>query len=144
MADDYDVTQYAFSKVIVPLDAYIMDPQYGLAPEQRDDFLPNQIGRHKLPVYNNNTMAFPQAFSAFTTFWNVDALQKAGFSGPPKTWQDFPYHARAIGKANPGMAAWYIAGAGDRFMSTLFTRGVEWLSADGMSPTSTARKHWKL
>lgn len=133
MADDYDVTQYAFSKVIVPLDPYIMDAQVGLTPEQRDDFLPNQIGRHKLPIYNNSTMAFPAAFSGFTTFWNVDALQKAGFSGPPKTWQEFPDHVRAIGKANPGMAGWYIAGAGDRFISTLLTRGVDWLGPDSKS-----------
>lgn len=133
MADDYDITQYAFSKVIVPLDAYIDDPQNGLTKEQRDDFLPNQIGRHKLAIYGNQTMAFPQGFSAFTTFWNVDALQKAGFSGPPKTWQEFPDHARAIGKANPGMAAWYIGGAGDRFISTLLTRGVDWLAPDGKS-----------
>ena len=27
MADDYDVTQYAFSKIVVPLDPYLDDPQ---------------------------------------------------------------------------------------------------------------------
>lgn len=131
MGDDYDITQYAFSKVIVPLDPYIEDAQNGLTKEQREDFLPNQIARHKLPIYDNKTMAFPQAFSAFAAFWNVDALQKAGLSGPPKTWKEFPAHVRAIGKANPGMAGWYIAGAGDRFISTLLTYGVDWLTPDG-------------
>lgn len=130
MGDDYDVTQYAYSKIIVPIDPYIEDPTHGLTMEQRADFLPNQIGRHKLPIYDNRTVAFPQGFSAFTTFWNVDALQKAGFSGPPKTWKEFPDHARAVAKANPGMATWYIGGAGDRFISVLMTYGVEWLKPD--------------
>jgi ABC-type glycerol-3-phosphate transport system substrate-binding protein len=131
MGDDYDVTQYAFSKIIVPLDPYIDDPQNGLKPEQRADFLPRQLERHKLPIYENKTMAFPQGFSAFTTFWNVDALKKAGFDGPPKTWKDFPDMVRAIAKANPGMAGWFIGGAGDRFISTLLTYGVDWITPDG-------------
>ncbi len=131
MADDYDVTQYAYSKITVDLEPYFGDPQQGLSAEQRADFLPSQINRHKLAIYNNQVMAFPQAFSAFATYWNADALQKAGLSGPPKTWKEFPDHLRAVAKANPGMAGWYIGGAGDRFISTMLTDGVDWLSADG-------------
>jgi ABC-type glycerol-3-phosphate transport system substrate-binding protein len=107
------------------------DPQNGLTPAQRADFLPRQLERHKLPIYEGKTMAFPQGFSAFTTFWNVDALQKAGLSGPPKTWKEFPDHVRQIAKANPDMAGWYIGGAGDRFISTLLTYGVDWITPDG-------------
>ncbi len=131
MADDYDVTQYAYSKITVDLEPYLGDPQQGLSAEQRADFLPSQINRHKLAIYNNQLMAFPQGFSAFATYWNVDALQKAGLGGPPKTWKEFPDHLRAVAKANPGMAGWYIGGAGDRFISTMLTNGVDWLSADG-------------
>jgi len=130
MADDYDVTQYAYSKITVDLEPYLGDPQQGLSAEQRADFL-SQINRHKLAIYNNQLMAFPQGFSAFATYWNVDALQKAGLGGPPKTWKEFPDHLRAVAKANPGMAGWYIGGAGDRFISTMLTNGVDWLSADG-------------
>jgi ABC-type glycerol-3-phosphate transport system substrate-binding protein len=78
-------------------------------------------------------MAFPQGFSGFTTFWNIDALKKAGFDAPPKTWKEFPDHVRAVAKANADkqMAGWYIGGAGDRFISTLLTYGVDWLTPDG-------------
>ncbi len=131
MADDYDATQYAYSKITVDLEPYVADPQHGLSAEQRADFLPSQINRHKLPIYNNQLMAFPQGFSAFATYWNVDALQKAGLSAPPKTWKEFPDHVRTVAKANPGMAGWFIGGAGDRFISTMLTAGVDWLSADG-------------
>jgi ABC-type glycerol-3-phosphate transport system substrate-binding protein len=131
MGDDYDITAYAFSKIIVPLEPFMDDPQNGLTPAQRADFLPRQLERHKLPIYENKTMAFPQGFSAFATFWNADALKKAGFDAPPKTWKEFPDHVRAVGKANPGMAGWLIAGAGDRFISTLLTYGVDWITPDG-------------
>lgn len=130
MADDYDVTQYAANEIIVPLDDFIADPEHGFTQEELDAFLPEQINRHKLAIYDDRTMALPQAFSAFTTWWNVDALANAGFDGPPATWPEFPEHARAVGAANPGMAAWILGGAGDRFISVLKTYGVEWLSDD--------------
>jgi ABC-type glycerol-3-phosphate transport system substrate-binding protein len=131
--DDYDIAQYAANEVIVPLDPYLDDPEIGLTAEQRADFLPGQLERHRLPLYENRTMAFPQAFAAFTCFWNADALRRAGFDGPPATWQEFPDHVRAVAKANPGMAGWNISGAGDRFISCLLTHGIQWLSDDGQS-----------
>lgn len=131
MADDYDVTQYAANEIIVALDDFIADPEHGLTLEELDAFLPEQINRHKLAIYGDRTMAFPQAFSAFTTWWNVEALANAGFDGPPATWDEFPDHARAVAEANPGMAAWVLSAAGDRFISVLKTYGVEWLSDDG-------------
>jgi len=130
MADDYDVTQYAYAKIIVPIDPYIEDPNVGLTSQQREDFLPNQIGRHKLAIYDNKTVAFPQGFSAFVAFWNADALQKAGLSGPPKTWQEFPDHVRAIAKANPGVSGWQMADPGAKFISVMLTYDVDWLTPD--------------
>jgi ABC-type glycerol-3-phosphate transport system substrate-binding protein len=131
MADDYDVTQYAASDILVPLDDYINDPVNGLTEQEISDILPNQLNRHKLDIYGGKTMAFTQGFSAFTTFWNADALKKAGVEAPPKNWDDFPAHIRDVVKANPGMAGWEISGAGDRFISCMKTYGVEWLKPGG-------------
>ena len=131
MADDYDVTQYAANDIIVPFDSYVNDPQNGLTAEEQADFLPSQFNRHELAIYGGKRMAFPQGFSAFTCFWNVDALQKAGFDAPPQTWQEFPDHVRAVAAANPGMVGWNIGGGGDRFISCLLTYGVQWLAEDG-------------
>jgi len=130
MADDYDVTQYAANNIIVAFDPYVNDPKNGLTAEEQADFLPSQLNRHKLAIYGGKQMAFPQGFSAFTCFWNVDALKKAGFDAPPKTWQEFPDHVRAVAAANPGMVGWNIGGAGDRFISCLLTYGVQWLADD--------------
>ena len=133
MGDDYDITQYAANGIIVPIEPFVNDPENGLSEEEIADFLPGQINRHKLAIYDDHMMAFPQGFSAFTCFWNADALQAAGFDGPPATWQEFPDHVRAVAQANPGMTGWNIGGAGDRFISVLLTHGVQWLADDGAS-----------
>jgi len=130
MGDDYDITQYAANDIIVPIDPYMDDPENGLTDAEIAEFLPTQIERHKLSIYDDQTMAFPQAFSAYACFWNVEALQKAGFDGPPATWQEFPDHARAIAEANPGMIPWVTVAPGDRFISVMKTYGVEWLKDD--------------
>jgi multiple sugar transport system substrate-binding protein len=131
MGDDYDVTQYAASNILVPLDDYIADPTHGLTAEQLDDILPNQLNRHKLDIYDNKTMAFTQGFSAFTTFWNQDLLESAGLSERVTNWNEFADQVRVIARANPDVKGWLIAGAGDRFISTLKTYGVEWLKEGG-------------
>jgi ABC-type glycerol-3-phosphate transport system substrate-binding protein len=131
MADDYDVTQYVASNVLVALDDYIAHPEYGLTDEQIADILPNQLNRHKLDLYDNRTMAFTQGFSGFTSFWNVDATQKVGMERPPLLWSEFPDYARAISEANEGKPAWLISGAGDRFISTMLTSGTSWLKEGG-------------
>jgi ABC-type glycerol-3-phosphate transport system substrate-binding protein len=131
MADDYDITQYAFNDILAPLDDYINDPENGFTADELADFLPYQLNRHKLDIYDGKTMAFPQAFSCFATWWNVDALEKAGYDAPPALWPDFPDVARKIGEANPGMQAWVIGGAGDRLNSCIKTYGVNWLKDGG-------------
>ncbi len=131
MADDYDVTQYASSNILVPLDEYIADPTVGLTDEEIADILPNQFTRHKLELYGNRTMAFTQGFSGFTTYWNQTMLDTAGIEKPVTNWDEFPDYARAVSAANDNVPAWLISGPGDRFISSLLTYGVEWLKPGG-------------
>jgi sn-glycerol 3-phosphate transport system substrate-binding protein len=130
MGDDYDITQYTANGIIVDIEPYVANPETGFTQEQIDAFLPEQIDRHKLDIYDGRRMAMPQAFSAFTTWWNVEALDKAGFDGPPATWQEFPDFAREVSAANDGMVVWAESAPGDRFISLMKTHGVEWLKED--------------
>jgi multiple sugar transport system substrate-binding protein len=133
MADDADITQYAANGIIVPIEPYLNDSDYGIPATDQADFFPNQLNRHKLPIYDNHTMSFPQGFSFHTCYWNADALAKAGFDGPPKTWQEFPDHLRAVVKANPGLFGWNIGNAGDDFISCMLMYGVTWIKEDHKS-----------
>ena len=74
MADDADVYSYYVSDVIVPLDDYISDAEHGLTTQEREQFLPNQLTRHQLPLYADQTMTFPIGFSTYSFYWFVDAL----------------------------------------------------------------------
>lgn len=130
MGDDYDITQYAANDIIVDIEPYVADAENGLSGEQLEAYLPEQINRHKLDIYDGRRMAMPQAFSAFTTWWNVEAIAAAGFDSPPATWQEFPDFARAVAAANDGMVVWAESAPGDRFISLMKTYGVEWLKDD--------------
>ncbi len=131
MADDYDVTQYALSNILVPLDDYVADATVGFSAEQIADILPNQFNRHKLELYDNKMMALTQGFSGLTAYWNQNALTKAGLEKPVTNWDEFPDYARAVSAANDNLPAWLISGPGDRFISCLLTHGVEWLKPGG-------------
>ena len=133
MGDDADITQYAANGIIVDIEPFLDDPENGMSAEEQADFLPNQLNRHKLPIYDNQMMSFPQGFSFHTCYWNADALKAAGFDAPPKTWQEFPDHLRAVVKANPGMFGWNIGNAGDDFISSMLMYGVPWIKDDRSS-----------
>jgi multiple sugar transport system substrate-binding protein len=131
MGDDADITQYAANGIIVDIEPFLNDAEQGMSADEQADFLPNQLNRHKLPIYDDQMMSFPQGFSFHTCYWNADALQKAGFDAPPKTWQEFPDHLRAVVKASPGMLGWNIGNAGDDFISMMLMYGVTWIKDDG-------------
>lgn len=131
MADDYDVTQYALGGILAPLDSYMDHEEYGLTQEERADFLSAELERHKLPIYDGNTMAFPQGYSAFACYWNLDALGRAGFDGPPATWEEFPDHLRAVSEANGGSVAWSEVNPGSRMFAILITQDIDWLKEGG-------------
>jgi sn-glycerol 3-phosphate transport system substrate-binding protein len=131
MADDADVLAYSASDVIVPLDSYLTSAEFGLTADEQADFLPNQLTRHKLPLYDNQTMTFPIGFSTYTFYWNSDALANAGITQPPATWAEFPDAVRAVAAANDGMVFHSQPNLGSVFIFVLMTHGVSWLKESG-------------
>jgi ABC-type glycerol-3-phosphate transport system substrate-binding protein len=131
MADDANVLAYYKSDVIVPFDDYVGDATNGLTQEERDDFLPNQLTRHQLPLYDNHQMTMPIGFSTFTLYWNIDALAAAGITAAPKTWVELADAVRAVAAATPGMVFYAQADLGSVFIFMLNTYGVSWLKESG-------------
>ncbi len=72
---------FARSKNLEPLDNYVK----GANGLDLTDFYPLVDGGRQGGVL----YALPVAVSTPVFYYNIDALQKAGFDGPPKTWDDF-------------------------------------------------------
>lgn len=81
MLSTNNYTAFARNKVLEPLDAYLK----GSSPLDLADFYPLvDAGR-----MNGSLYSLPEAVSTPVFYYNEDAIKKAGFDGPPKTWDDF-------------------------------------------------------
>lgn len=81
MLSTNNYTAFARNKVLEPLEAYLKSS----SPLDLADFYPLvESGR-----MNGSLYSLPQAVSTPVFYYNEDALKKAGFDGPPKTWDDF-------------------------------------------------------
>lgn len=131
MADDADILSYYTSGIITPLEPYQDDAEIGLTDEERADFLPNQLDRHQLPMYDGHTMTYPIGFSTYAFFWNQDAVTAAGLAEPPKTWSEFPDAVRAIAAANEGMVFNSQSDLGPILIFLMMSNGVSWIKESG-------------
>ena len=96
MANESDILQYMKADQIVPLDAYINDPTYGLTQAEIDDILPAVLDRQRIPAYEGKTMSWPHGNSSTGIYYNIDLLKQAGYDAPAKTWKEFEQQALDI------------------------------------------------
>lgn len=107
-----------------PLDSY-------LAPVKSDLVNPNIFS------YNGKIYGMPWFTDALFFFYNKDMLDKAGFSAPPKTWDELRTQALAIQQKGlskyPFSFQWkQIEGEFDLYLTFLFSNGGKLLD-DGLS-----------
>jgi ABC-type glycerol-3-phosphate transport system substrate-binding protein len=97
--------EYVNAGAAAPLDGFIADPKTGIAPEDLDDFFPAVLDTNRL---NGKMYSFPFCKSVLMMYFNKKVLADAGFSQPPKTWDEFLAQARQI-KAKTGKRAWAVS-----------------------------------
>lgn len=131
-ARESDVTQFGSSNLAVPLDPYVKDGHNGLSSQQLADIYPGVLARTKLPVYGNQTLAWPLGNTAASWFYNLNLMHQAGINDPPSTWDQVLADAKKV-KAATGQPLWDLRAdqAGPIFIDALWTYGVPWLSSDG-------------
>jgi ABC-type glycerol-3-phosphate transport system substrate-binding protein len=127
-----DITQFDKSGLVSQLDPYVKDAKQGLNSQQLSDIYPGVLGRTKLGVWNNRTLAWPMGNTAAAWFYNIDLMNRSGIQNPPATWDELVAAGKTI-KATTGQPAWNFRAdqAGPWFINALWTYGVPWLSADG-------------
>lgn len=74
-------------QVLEPLDAYIT-PEFDL-----DDFEPNLLNAFRAQTH---LYGVPKDYSTLALFYNRAAFAEAGFSEPPRTWDDLRQYAKRL------------------------------------------------
>ena len=83
------IAQYAATGAVVPLDAYLSDPEVGMDAEDLADICPACLESGRLPGFGEQLLAFPFAQNAIGMWVNRTLLSKAGWKHAPATWAEF-------------------------------------------------------
>lgn len=83
------IAEYAQAGIVVPLDAYLNDPELGLTDEDLAAIPPGYLEAGRLPGFGRQLLAFPFAQNAVGMWVNESLLAQAGWDHPPTTWAEF-------------------------------------------------------
>jgi len=96
--------EYIAANAVIPLDALVDDPAIGLTPEDRADFFPGILDANRFAAAGNKLYSFPFCKSVLMMFVNKAVLAKAGFTEPPRTWDEFLQQCRQVKSATGNYA----------------------------------------
>ncbi|MCX7015845.1 MAG: extracellular solute-binding protein [Candidatus Sumerlaeota bacterium] len=113
---------------MVDLNPLIQDPQIGLKPEEIDDFFPAFLALNRYPQFNNAMLSFAFTKSLLVLYVNDDMIKEAGFSAPPKTWDEFFDQCAAMKKI--GKKGYPIAVDASTLDGMFMSRGAKLVADD--------------
>lgn len=124
-------------EVIIDLDPYVNDPDYGLTAEEIADFYPAAFNGAIAP--DGARVGFPISQSAEVLFYNHTWGQELGFDAPPSTPAEFKEQACAGAAANAadddpdndGTGGYVLYAGASQVSAWLFSFGGYHLTADG-------------
>lgn len=83
------IAEYARLGVVAPLDAYLLDPEWGLTTEDLAAIPAGYLDAGRLPGFGRQLMAFPFAQNVVGMWVNDSLLKQAGWDHVPATWAEF-------------------------------------------------------
>ncbi|MFH1929756.1 MAG: extracellular solute-binding protein, partial [Chloroflexota bacterium] len=123
------ISEYMQADAVVPLDAYINDPEIGLTEGDMKDIFPGFLAECRFPEFDNQYLAFPFTKSYVGMWYNMDLLKAAGWDHVPTTWAEFEQACNDVSdKTDARGYAFYESAS--TFDAWLFSRGAEQLNAD--------------
>lgn len=120
--DSMPSPDFMASGVMEPLDNYMA--QAGFTPA---DFYPGLISAYQ---YQGVTYGIPKDFSTLGMIYDTDALQAAGITTPPATWDDLRTAAQTL-LDSTGQPPIVFAPSLDRYIAFHYAAGARVLSEDG-------------
>ncbi len=118
-----------YGNLIVDLNDFITDPEWGLSDEEQADYYPVIWEQD---VIDGKRMGLPVSRSAMVLFYNQTWAQELGFETAPKTPVEFKEQSCAAAAArNDGTGGWIAATDPSTMMSWIMAFGGDGLNTDG-------------
>ena len=124
------IAEYAAADVVVPLDAYLSDPELGLSEEDLADLLPSLLEAGRLPGSGRQIMAFPFAQNAIGMWVNRTLLSRAGWDQVPATWEEFEQACYDV-VATTGIGCYPFVESASTLTAWIYSRGGQPLDPAG-------------
>jgi len=127
-----DQAFYALANGLADIDPYLMDPDWGLSKEERNDFYAAFLDQGVHPAFGGQQLGFPPNRSMEVLFYNLTWLKELGFEGAPTTPDEFKAIACAAAAANgDGTGGYILRDDASAVASWAFAFGGNVLNADG-------------
>jgi len=128
------IAQYAAAGVVVPLDAYIADPELGLTEEDLADIFPGALEAGRFPTLGRQILALPFSQNAVGLWVNETLLQQAGWQRVPATWAEFEQACFDVA-ATSGARCYPFVESVSTLNAWLYSRGGRQLDPSGRRAT---------
>jgi ABC-type glycerol-3-phosphate transport system substrate-binding protein len=128
------IAEYAAEGVIVPLDAYIGDPELGLTDDDLADIFPGYLDAGRFPAFGRQILAFPFSQNAIGLWVNETLLRQAGWEHAPATWAEFEQACFDVA-ATSGARCYPFVESVSTLNAWLYSRGGQQLDAPGRNAT---------
>lgn len=125
MAEPYQVTDYIAQGVLVELGPYVESHKWGYLQAQQRDFLRLVAGAQSGTRYG-----WPLYETMEVLYYNADRLAELGYTGPPKTWDEFAAMACTASDPEAGTYGYEFSVHTATFADMLANRGGQMLNAD--------------
>lgn len=83
------IAEIAATGVVVPLEPFVYDLEFGLTDDQLADIYPGTLNAGRLPAFDDQLMGFPFVQNVIGLWINRTLLAQAGWDLPPATWSEF-------------------------------------------------------
>jgi multiple sugar transport system substrate-binding protein len=128
------IAAYAAEGVVLPLDAYLADPDLGLTEEDLADIFPGYLQSGRFPDFGRQTLAFPFSENAIGLWVNATLLRQAGWERAPATWAEFEQACFDVA-ATSGVRCYPYVESVSTFNAWLYSRGGRQLDPSGQQAT---------
>lgn len=115
---------------VIDLTPFIQSKKYGLSEADLKDYFQTFLDSDANPQFKGERLGFPTQRSMEVMYYNVDWLNRLGYTEPPKDWATFE---EIVCKAaqEPGKYGWAIRHDASNFASQVFSRGGRIIAEDG-------------